>query len=90
MDDGVEIRARACSGHIVVTLHGQLGIGEAAGIAATIAAIAGRGLGRGHCVIVDLQALEFIDCAVVRHRVVGAPAGGREGRLRCGQGCAQR
>ena len=66
MDDGVELRARACGGHIVVALHGQLGIGEAADTAATIVAIAGREPGREHCVIVDLQALEFIDCAALR------------------------
>src|SRR5258707_14902378 len=66
MDDGVELRARACGGHIVVALHGQLGIREAADTAATIAAIAGRELGREHCVIVDLEALEFIDCAAMR------------------------
>jgi anti-anti-sigma factor len=64
--DGVELRPRACGGHIVVALHGQLGIGEAADTAATIAAIAGREPGREHCVIVDLQALEFIDCAALR------------------------
>jgi anti-sigma B factor antagonist len=66
MDDGIELRARACGGHIVVALHAQLGIREAADIAATIAAIAGREPGREHCVIVDLQALEFIDCAALR------------------------
>ena len=64
--DGVELRARACGGHTVVALHGQLGIREAAGTAATIAAVAGRDLGREHCVIVDLEALEFIDGAALR------------------------
>jgi anti-anti-sigma factor len=71
MDDGVEVQARACGGHIVVALHGQLGIREAADTAATIAGIAGRELGREHCVIVDLGALEFIDCAALR-ALVGA------------------
>ncbi len=66
MDDGVELRARACGGHIVVALHGQLGIRQAADTVATIAAIAGRELGREHCVVVDLEALEFIDCAALR------------------------
>jgi anti-sigma B factor antagonist len=66
MDDGVELRARACGGHIVVALLGQLGTREAADTAATIAAIAGREPGREHCVIVDLEALEFIDCAALR------------------------
>ena len=61
--DGVELRTRVCGGHIVVALCGELDICEAA---ATIAAIAGRGPGREHCVIVDLQALEFIDCAALR------------------------
>ena len=50
----------------MVALHGQLGIREAADTAATIAAIAGREPGREHCVIVDLEALEFIDCAALR------------------------
>jgi len=64
--DGVELRARVRGAHIVVALHGELEIGEAADTAATITAIAGRGLGREHCVIVDLEALEFIDCASLR------------------------
>jgi anti-sigma B factor antagonist len=46
-----------------VALSAELDIREAA---VTIAAIAGRGPGREHCVIVDLQALEFIDCAALR------------------------
>jgi anti-sigma B factor antagonist len=50
----------------MVALHGQLGIGEADATAATIVAIAGRELGREHCVIVDLDALDFIDCAALR------------------------
>ncbi len=61
--DGVELRTRVCRGHIVVALCAELDICEAA---ATIAAIAGREPGREHCVIVDLQALEFIDCAALR------------------------
>jgi len=61
--DGVELRTRVCRGHIVVALRAELDICEAA---ATIAAIAGREPGREHCVIVDLQALEFIDCAALR------------------------
>jgi anti-sigma B factor antagonist len=61
--DGVELRARVSGGHIVLALHGELDICEAGDTAATITAIAGRELGREHCVIVDLEALEFIDCA---------------------------
>ena len=61
--DGVELRTRVCGDHIVVALSAELDIGEAA---VTIAAIAGRRPGREHCVIVDLQALDFIDCAALR------------------------
>jgi anti-anti-sigma factor len=63
---GVELRTRVSGRHIVVTLHGQLDFCAAADTAATIAAIAGRELGREHRVIVDLQGLEFIDCAALR------------------------
>jgi len=61
--NGVELRTRVCGDHIVVALSAELDICQAA---ATIAAIAGRGPGREHCVIVDLQALDFIDCAALR------------------------
>jgi anti-anti-sigma regulatory factor len=56
----VELRTRVCGDHIVVAPSAELDICKAA---ATIATIAGRGPGREHCVIVDLQALDFIDCA---------------------------
>lgn len=61
--NGVQLRTRVCGDHIVVALCAELDICEAA---VTIAAIAGRGPGREHCVIVDLQALEYIDCAALR------------------------
>ncbi len=61
--DGVELRTRICGDHIVVALSAELDICKAA---VTIAAIAGRRPGREHCVIVDLQALDFIDCAALR------------------------
>jgi anti-sigma B factor antagonist len=61
--NSVELRTRVCGDHIVVALSAELDICQAA---ATIAAIAGRGPGREHCVIVDLQALDFIDCAALR------------------------
>ena len=61
--NGVELRTRVCGSHIVVALSAELDICEAA---ATIAAIAGRKPGREQCVIVDLQALEFIDCTALR------------------------
>ena len=63
--NGVELRTRVYGGHIVVTLSGQLDFSAAADTTATIAAIAGRELGREHRVIVDLQALEFIDCTAL-------------------------
>lgn len=59
----VELRTRACGDHLVVALRAELDICQAA---ATIAAIAGRGPGRAHSVIVDLHALDFMDCAALR------------------------
>ena len=59
----VQLRTRVCGDHLVVALSAELDICQAA---ATIAAIAGRGPGREHCVIVDLHALDFIDCAALR------------------------
>jgi anti-anti-sigma regulatory factor len=56
--NSVELRTRMCGDHIVVAVRAELDICKAA---ATIAAIASRGPGREHCVIVDLQALDFID-----------------------------
>jgi anti-sigma B factor antagonist len=64
--NGVELRTRVSGRHIVVTLSGQLDFRAAADTAATIAAIAGRELGREHRVIVDLADLEFIDCVALR------------------------
>src|SRR5437667_12905331 len=61
--NGVELRTRVCGDHLVVALSAELDICK---VAATIAAIAGRGPGREHSVIVDLQALEYIDCAALR------------------------
>jgi len=61
--NSVELRTRVCGDHLVVALSAELDICQAA---ATIAAIAGRGPGRERCVIVDLQALDFIDCAALR------------------------
>ena len=61
--NSVQLRTRVCGDHIVVALCPELDICKAA---ATIAAIAGRGPGREHCVIVDLRALDFIDCAALR------------------------
>jgi anti-sigma B factor antagonist len=61
--NGVELRTRGCGDHVVVERGAERDICEAA---VTIAAIAGRRPGREHCVIVDLQALEFIDCAALR------------------------
>jgi anti-sigma B factor antagonist len=60
--NSIELRTRVCGDHIVVALCAELDICKAA---ATIAAIAGRGPGREHCVIVDLQALDFIDCSAL-------------------------
>jgi anti-sigma B factor antagonist len=55
MDPG----SRNCGGHVVVALHGELDVIDAADVAAALETVAGR----GPRIIVDLAGLEFIDCA---------------------------
>ncbi|HEY5358548.1 MAG TPA: STAS domain-containing protein [Streptosporangiaceae bacterium] len=58
---GAELRAWACGDPVVVTLRGDLDVVDAASAAAAVlAATAG-----GQRVIVDLAALEFIDCCAL-------------------------
>jgi anti-sigma B factor antagonist len=54
--------ARECSGCVVVALHGELDIADAADVAAALAAEAAGRTG----IIVDLAGLTFIDCSGVR------------------------
>jgi anti-sigma B factor antagonist len=67
---------REYGGHVVVALHGELDIADAAGVMAALAAAA-AGNPR---IIVDLAALEFIDCCALgvlgRVRAQARQAGG--------------
>jgi anti-sigma B factor antagonist len=56
------LNTRHHDGHVVVTLHGELDVTGAAGIAAALAAI----VARDPDIIIDLAALDFTDCAGLR------------------------
>lgn len=58
----VSLIARECSGCVVVALHGELDIADAADVATALAAAAAGRTG----IVVDLAALTFIDCSGVR------------------------
>jgi anti-anti-sigma factor len=58
----VSLIARECSGSVVVALHGELDIADAADVAAALAAEAAGRTG----IVVDLAGLTFIDCSGVR------------------------
>jgi anti-sigma B factor antagonist len=72
----VELKTRACDGHAVVALRGELDITGSADAASAIAAVAVR----GQIVIVDLSALEFVDrsslAALLRVQKLARQAGG--------------
>ena len=74
--DTVDLSTREYSGHFVVALHGELDIADAASVMAVLAAAAAR----NPRIIVDLAALEFIDCgalaALGRVRAQARQAGG--------------
>jgi anti-anti-sigma factor len=55
---GVELSTSACDGHVVVALRGDLDVTGAADAGAAIAAL----VVPGHCLIIDISALDFIDC----------------------------
>jgi len=57
----VELRTRVCDGHVVVALIGALDTTDAVTAAAAVIALAPR----GQELIIDLAALEFIDCHAV-------------------------
>jgi anti-sigma B factor antagonist len=65
----VNLSTRDCDGHVVVALHGELDIADAAGVAAALAAV----IAREPQIIVDLAGLEFIDA-----RGIGVLARGRK------------
>jgi anti-sigma B factor antagonist len=55
----VDLSTREYSGHFVVALHGELDIADAPSVMAVLAAA------RNPRIIVDLAALEFIDCCAL-------------------------
>ena len=56
---GAGLSTREYGGHVVVALHGELDIADSAGVTAVLTAAA-AGNPR---IIIDLAALEYIDCA---------------------------
>lgn len=57
---GVELKSSECEGHVVVVaLCGELDVTGAADAEAAIMAL----LARGQCLVIDMSALDFIDCA---------------------------
>jgi anti-sigma B factor antagonist len=86
---GVELKTSACDGHVVVALRGELDITDAAGAEAAITAL----VARGQYLIIDMSALDFIDCSSLGAllRVQGqARAGGRDVVLAAPQPHVQR
>jgi anti-sigma B factor antagonist len=55
---GVELSSGACDGHVVVALHGELDVAGAPEVQAAITAL----VARGRCLVIDMSALDFIDC----------------------------
>ena len=55
---GVEMSTSAYDGHVVVALRGDLDVTGAADAEAAIAALAVP----GRCLVIDMSALDFIDC----------------------------
>ena len=55
---GVELTSHAGDGHVVVALRGELDITGAAGAEAAITVL----VARGQCLVIDLSALDFLDC----------------------------
>jgi anti-sigma B factor antagonist len=72
----MDLRTGECDGPAVVGLRGELDVADAAGVAATLAAVAVH----GRAIIVDLAGLEFIDssglAALVLARKQARQAGG--------------
>jgi anti-sigma B factor antagonist len=70
------LSTREYGGHVVVVLHGELDIADAASVTAVLTAASAR----NPRIIIDLAALEYIDChglgALVRVRAQARQAGG--------------
>lgn len=77
----VELQTRVCRGYAVVVLRGELDITDAESAADAVAALAAD----GQQLIVDLEALDFIDChatgALLEVRKTARQAGGDVLRL---------
>lgn len=58
---GVELSTSACNGHAVVALRGDLDITGAADAGAAMAAL----VVPDRCLIIDMSALDFIDCGAL-------------------------
>jgi anti-sigma B factor antagonist len=56
---GMELETSARDGHVVVALRGELDVSDAAGVEAAIAAV----VVPGQSLIIDMSALDFMDCA---------------------------
>jgi anti-sigma B factor antagonist len=73
---GVKLTTSACDGHIVVGLCGKLDLTGAADAEAAIAAL----VARGQYLIIDMSALDFLDCsalgALLRVRALARRGGG--------------
>jgi anti-sigma B factor antagonist len=73
---GCRAASSACDGHVVAALCGELDITDAADAEAAITAL----LARGQYLIIDMSALDFIDCsslgALLRVQGLGRAGGG--------------
>jgi len=73
---GVELSTSACDGHVVVALRGELDVAGAPELQAAITAL----VARGEYMVIDMPALDFIDCrplgALVQARVLARRGGG--------------
>jgi anti-sigma B factor antagonist len=56
---GVGLETSARDGHVVVALRGELDVSGAAGVEAAITAM----VVPGQCLVIDMSALDFMDCA---------------------------
>jgi anti-anti-sigma factor len=73
---GVELTTSACDGHLVVALRGELDVTGAADAEAAITAL----VTRGQYLVIDMSALDFLDCsalgALLRAQALARRGGG--------------
>lgn len=74
--DGAKLSASVCDGLVLAALHGDLDCTDAGDIAAALGGL----VTGGGCLIMDMSALDFIDCAALRAllhlRLLATEAGG--------------